>query len=105
MLVSREISRLDPTFKIDIFLAHGDYILNWTERVGRRAKLRAFRNDTFEGAQKMARQMIQEHEAKLGQEQEHNFGQAQEAKPGQEPELDLGPVQEPQAGQDTTESC
>lgn len=67
MLVSREISRLDPTFRVDIFLTHGDYVLNWTEKVGKRSKLRVFRNDTFEEAQKMARKMIQEHDARFGQ--------------------------------------
>ncbi|MBN9386824.1 MAG: hypothetical protein J0I20_02130 [Chloroflexi bacterium] len=66
MLVSRVTSHIDPTFKVDIFLTHGDYILNWTEKVGKRSKLRVFRNDTFEDAQIMARKMVQEHEARFG---------------------------------------
>lgn len=66
MLVSREISRVDPNFKVDIFLTHGDYVLNWTERIGKRSKIRAFRNDTFEEAQKMARKMVQEHDERVG---------------------------------------
>ena len=65
MLVGKEISKLDPDFRVDIFLVNGDYILNWTLKIGKRKKIRTFRNNTLEEAQRSARRIIAEHETAL----------------------------------------